>query len=1066
LHLRGLLFCLTVLVAALWSGAPCALAQASAGEITGTVTDVKTNRPIANVRVIAQSASGRYTAVTDARGDYTFLGILADTYSLSFSKAGYTAVSIPGITLFAGGVLHVNQQLSAGLATIASVHARSVGSAFQPGMTTDTYTVTGSQIQMVQGKEFNADETTLLRSIPSVTIDKSGTVAIRGGFAFEAGYEFEGIDYTAPSPNLQNTLQNIDNFSLLNGVGSVQLIPGGGDAAHGNTGTGLVILTAKHGAYPGSARLDIEDGGPAYDHQLAFEDSWADPKQNLSNYFSYLGVRRNYAYGNSLAAANTLGTRGTNAATLGTLVDPNLVFFSPAFIGSNDYVDNLIYRFGKFKRQRLQFFYQGQAIKQDLDYGGSNGLTYASGGPGVYPLQGTCPQLPPIGTPDAPPNSAAQNIFCQSIVPLYPGQSNAAALVPQPDRLYSPFTAYKVEFDDAIGGASLFGIRFYRAFSQQSQELPTQGVLAQPYGGIRSGASTDYTAQWGPRNLVKVGGSYEFARPYGTVFNATTYTAFTNPAGVLYPVLHPGAPLPLFIPGNGSNFNPTTAPNYNPYSPSGLEQDFFTPSQCLVLQILSNCGYLAQFFPGGVRMPLEEDVPTAAQQIYGIFLQDDARLGERYKAELGARYDGYNFLIPFDPSNPPGVNAAAHQRQLEPHIGLTDTMGRRDVVRAGFGHTLSVPLPSLVSSNISMDPYVGFQNVPSYDNSTGKPAMWCGLTGTQQCANYAQQLYWLVRDYRFGAQPLGTQLHGATFTNIDLSWAHEFRDGSATKVTPFFRRGYDIVEQTANVIGINANTGAPIYGNTAYSNGGSQIATGLELIYTKMVPVGWSIQAGATYINQFGNEPPGGFLTPPALATGQLFRSPDLSPFQTTLALSYHNAQGFRIAPVVSFNVGYPYGAGYYSAVFCNGKAVIVPTTDLNAWFTTSPNYVDPENPGTCTNPNIAATRGIQEAVNAGGYLSAPRYTLDMTFEWSPPGKPYTLGLQVQNLTNQVINIPLLNTCYGAPVVSGQNYGSAPCTYNTAPYGRPDTVLGPGYPYDLYPNLQPIQARLYYQVKL
>jgi hypothetical protein len=1066
LDLRGFIFCLALFFAALAGSAVCAFAQASSGEITGTVTDAKTNAPVANVRVTAQSPSGRYTTVTDSHGNYTFLGVLADTYSLSFAKNGYTAASIPGITLFAGAVLRENEQLSAGLATIASVHARSVGSAFQPGMTTDTYTVTGTQIQMVQGKEFNADETNLLRSIPSVTIDKSGTVAIRGGFAFEAGYEFEGIDYTAPSPNLQNTLQNIDNFSLLNGVGGVQLIPGGGDATHGNTGTGLIILTAKHGTYPSFAHLDLELGGPAYNHQFAFEYGWADPKQNLSNYFSYLGVRRNYAYGDALAGANTLGTRGTNAATLGTLVDPNLVFFSPSFIGSNDYVDNLIYRFGKLKRQRFQIFFQGQAIKQDLDYGGFQGLTYAGGGPGLYPLQGTCPAIPPVGTPDTPANSPAQNIFCQSVIPLYPGQQAASDLVPQPDRLYSPFTSYKFEYDNAIGGSSLFGLRFFRAFSQQSQELPTQGVLAQPYGGIRSGMSADYTAQWGPRNLIKIGGSYEFARPFGTIFNATTFTAFTNPQGVLFPVLHPGAPLPLFQQSNGSNFNPTTAPGYNPFTPTGLEQDFFTPSQCLVLQIAANCGYLAQFFPNGVRMPLEEDEPTASQQIYGLFLQDDVHLGDRYKAELGARYDGYNFLIPFDPGNPPGVNAAAHQRQLEPHIGLTDTMGRRDVVRAGFGHTLAVPLPSLVSSNISSDPYLAFAKIPSYDNTTGLPAMWCGLQGTGKCASYADQMYWLVRDYRFGAQPLGTQLHGSTFTNIDVSWAHEFKDGAATKLTPFFRRGYDIVEQTAQVIGINPNTGAPVYGNTAYSNLGSQIATGVEFVYTKMVPVGWSIQAGATYINQFGNEPPGGFLTPAALASGQLFRSPDLSPFQSTFALSYHSKEGFRIAPVFSFNIGYPYGAGYYSAVFCGSNAIIVPTTDLNSWFTTSPNYVDPENPGTCTNPNIAATRGTKEAVNAGGYLSAPRYNLDVSFEWSPPGKPYTVGLQLQNVTNQIYNIPLLNTCYGSPVVTGLNYGTGPCSFNTPAYGRPDSVLGANYPYDLYPNLQPIQARLYYQLKL
>ena len=81
-------------------------------------------------------------------------------------------------------------------------------------------------------------------------------------------------------------------------------------------------------------------------------------------------MRRNFQYGIPGTAANTLGTLGTNAATLGSTIDPNLVYYSPQYLSSNDFVDNLIYRFGKNNGQRLQFFIQDQAITQTLDYGG------------------------------------------------------------------------------------------------------------------------------------------------------------------------------------------------------------------------------------------------------------------------------------------------------------------------------------------------------------------------------------------------------------------------------------------------------------------------------------------------------------------------------------------------------------------------------------------------------------------------------------------------------------------------------------------------------------------------
>jgi hypothetical protein len=381
-----------------------------------------------------------------------------------------------------------------------------------------------------------------------------------------------------------------------------------------------------------------------------------------------------------------------------------------------------------------------------------------------------------------------------------------------------------------------------------------------------------------------------------------------------------------------------------------------------------------------------------------------------------------------------------------------------------------MPLPSLLGADVSTAPYAPFVRIPSYDNSTGKPATYCGPHANLLCANYADQLYWLTRDYRFGSSTLEAPLVGSTFTNVDLSWAHEFRDGAALKVTPFYRRGYNVVEQTAQILGFNYQTGSPVFGDVAYSNLGIQKASGIELLYTKEVPVGLSMQVGATYISQFGNEPPGAFLQPAALALGVTYRSPDLSPFQLNAAFNYKSKKGWRINPVLAFNVGYPYGAGYYTAVYCNGIPVIVPSTSLSLIYSQSPGYIDPLDPGTCTKPNIAATRGIHEPGLAGGFLTTPRLDANLTFEYRPPTKGLlaqsVFGLQVQNLLNQVYNVPVVNGCYGAPVTSGLQSGTAPCTYSTAPYAPPDVSAHSSSPYLTYPNEPPISFRFYYQVTI
>jgi hypothetical protein len=65
----------------------------TSGIISGTVTDFKTHVPLAGVAVVAKSPSATYRAVTDAHGRYTFLSVLPDNYSISFTRTGYAAYS-------------------------------------------------------------------------------------------------------------------------------------------------------------------------------------------------------------------------------------------------------------------------------------------------------------------------------------------------------------------------------------------------------------------------------------------------------------------------------------------------------------------------------------------------------------------------------------------------------------------------------------------------------------------------------------------------------------------------------------------------------------------------------------------------------------------------------------------------------------------------------------------------------------------------------------------------------------------------------------------------------------
>ena len=288
---------------------------------------------------------------------------------------------------------------------------------------------------------------------------------------------------------MQNTLQNVGNFNLLNGVGSVQLIPGGGDATHGNTGTGLVLFTAKHGTFPTYVHADVEALMFPYLHQLGFEWGWADPKQHLSNYAGFIGVRKNYQYGIPGTAANTLGTLGTNAATLGQRHRPEL--------GLLRAVVSVVER---FRRQLDLPVWQepGPAAavlhSRPADHAKTRLRRFS-----VFAVHfgrqrrpDKCARYPVIGPNGSGQHAAAELCVQRADSALSRPAQHLRVRIAARHSCKSPFLAYKFEYGANIGATSLLTARYFRTFIQQSQHMPAQGIFASPYGGFRTAGQIDY----------------------------------------------------------------------------------------------------------------------------------------------------------------------------------------------------------------------------------------------------------------------------------------------------------------------------------------------------------------------------------------------------------------------------------------------------------------------------------------------------------------------------------------------------------------------------------------------
>jgi hypothetical protein len=1048
LRCRALCACLALALGLTLLVSPVIASAALTGQVSGTVTDGVTHAPVAGAKVIATSPSGAYSATTDPKGGYALVGVAPDTYTVTFAKQGYAVATVTGVTVLPDDTKTVDGRLTVEVRTLSTVTVRrSASSAYQPNATETSYAVTSKALQTQLGKSFNTDESALLSSLPSVTKDSAGTIKIRGGFDFQTAYQFEGIDYTLPNASLQSRAGNVANFNLLNGVGSLQLVPGGGDSSHGDTGTGLIALSAKRGTYPAFGLIDFEAdvlggnwqnfGDPLY-HQAGFEYGTATPNGRWSEYIGFTGVRQDYQY----------GPRGSDVTKLASLIATtnSTLANTPASQQQADVVNNLLFRFGSRKQEQLQFFYQRQDVSQELAFVDTLGLQNSGnvGHPG-----------PGLLTPQ-------QQL---AIYPVFPGASAPGSTLGS-NTFDSPFTAFKLEYSDTFGPSAFGTLRFYRAIDIQRESLPQSGLFTPANGGSRSGVAAEISAQAGSKNYVEFGGKFDFAKPFGTTVDVTQANAYAG-----------GYQVFTVVPVNGFNhiqtFSPLPAFDFLPATSPACPFLYHVPasSQTIVVP----CGYLSQHFSGAVpRLPAAIYGPTVRQQIYAWFAQDTIAVSPSWKVQAGLRLDGYNFLIPDDPSNPPTIAAVRHQRLFEPHIGITHLMGPRDSIRATFGRTLSIPLPSFLGSNVERNAFAAFRGIPSFDNLTGKAAMYCGLKYNLPCTDYADQLYWVMRDVLYTdpsrsvqglgvtASPPAQPLHGATFSNYDITYSHDFGHGLGLRLTPFYRRGYDIVENSRNVVAFDPFSGAQTLGPLFESNLGIQKATGVEFDITQDADIGLSGQFSATYINQIGNDPPGQYLPTASLALGNLYHSPNLSPLQATLALNYRTRSGWRINPVISVNDGYPAGIGLLGAFYINGVAYNVPNTDAAIGNVNgAPQYVDPQNPGTLFNPNIVATRGVTEETSAaGGFLSKPSANVNVTFEYTQPGSRRTFGLAVDNVFNQLYGVPLFNHLYVTPVSTGVRGPG-----NGAAAGYPLDAF-PTSPYVIVPFLQPTTYRLYVQERL
>ncbi|MDE2481046.1 MAG: TonB-dependent receptor [bacterium] len=1059
------------------------------GVIRGTVTDTS-GAPLAGVSVTFAAPSGTYKASTDAKGFYAVAGVYADTYTGSFVKAGYDTSEITGVTVFADQAETVNTKLAKSLKTIAKVTARSVASAFQPQQTVDTYTVNAQQVENLQGTDLNISESNLLTSLPGVGYDSSGYPVIHGGRENEEGFQFEGIPYTDAFTN-----QFVSSLALPgSGIASAQLTPGVGDASVQSGGTGVINLVAKRGTYPGATDAEFRVGGPGFDHVFNGDLSFASPNGTYSDYAAFSG-------GNS---APRFGT-GTNSAQEGW-------FFQTGLQTDREFLNNFIFRFGKTHNQAIQLFADVAQHQFFQDAGGLGGLCFQSCNPYFQNFYG--------------PIFGLSNAQLSAITPLYPNQTSSTETLAQAGRAaqtyYQPNETFKIGYDWNINPSTFLSADFYSVNSVVTFDFPTAGTNPLGYGdffleqgGHSLGGSIKLQKQLNAKNLVQAGYEFRWLHPE-YAFNGSGYNFLAyliNSPTVFTPLdfVNPNDPNCPFGPGAcgyAYGASPGAAQMTVPFATQNSDLNRRDTSFYLNDKIEVNDKLNLQL---GVRYEKADFVglPTPGLQSDCTFLYNPA------SAPANPNYNANNPIgpgnCPFTPNFSNITNAMIHPSELEPRIGLAWQLNPNTAIRFTYDRATAFPLLGLVDDRWSLNGYgqfaklapfsllnalLGVPNsaaIPTINGQSATNVTSCGIAPYQvACPNYASELYWASQNL-FGVpyQPVLPMVSN----NYQITFQHQFTKGAlngvAISIAPWLRHQTNTEATVAQpLLGSNGlpviKNGQVIFGPASATNLGKEFGDGIDVNITRESRTGLSAQWTMTYVNEFSSVLPttaGEDFFPSipyaSVLAGNQYRVGFLSPFQTTLGLTYRTKNGWRINPRFSYDVGYPVGNGTLTAAIINGVAVNIPNTNVlpggaaQSSGLGAGSYVDPLNPGSVFNPNVIASRGNSETSSPGGKLTKPNFLANVTVEYSPPKGNYKLGFDVENIFNKYYapNGTFLNDRYQpiATGIAGPLTGSSyqPTDYQV-PFANPQyaSAYGGNGVFANFPNSQGRAYYFYYSVRI
>ena len=549
------------------------------GTMNGTVVIGQTNVPVAQAKVTASSVSQTVSTTTDNGGNFSFVSLVPDTYTVTATKDQVIEPFVQhGVTILADQVRTLTVAVKAYIKTLATVTTRSTSGLVSAGTTANVYSVNAAAQERTAsfGGGGGADQGySALAALPGAFIptNQAGwfqTINVRGGDYDQIGYELDGVPVNRSFDNYPST-----NLSAI-GQQELQMYTGAESAASEGQGlAGYINQVIKSGAYPGFATLNLGIGYPNLYNKASFELGGATPNRDLTYYLGiglvdyspryydqHDGASQISTYGvpfdvqtdgkgcTSATASNFTGCYANSADFLfGIPAGPggyylgNYAYLEPAQIQDRENVFNVhiaIPHRGDGGKDDIQLLFDGFQLYNRYytspnDWGGGPAFFAGDLGKGILSGGGPLPivisGLQYTG-PAGQLFTAADPTQAANVIPYAFPSNGAAGFFPNAidqnkrDDIVNGDNIYKLQYQHNIGTTSylrVYGYLFYSWFTYNGENSAFNNfaTLVPDYElwTHTRGVSAQYVSQLSPHHLINFETSYSTA---GTVRDNNT----------------------------------------------------------------------------------------------------------------------------------------------------------------------------------------------------------------------------------------------------------------------------------------------------------------------------------------------------------------------------------------------------------------------------------------------------------------------------------------------------------------------------------------------------------------